>query len=96
MSGNTNTRKRLVASFLQFLSSELEKEGIDSEMAESIDVARQCLRMAYTTTAEDVPASQTQLIDIFRKHCPPPVSKICYLLLTWLQEMCCKLSFRSL
>lgn len=72
MSGHTSTRKRLVASFLQFLNDEIESEGIDSEMAESIDVARQCLRMAYTTTAEDVPASQSNLIDIFRKYCPPP------------------------
>ena len=74
MSGHSSSRKRLVASFLQFLSDEIEVEGNDSEMVESIDVARQCLRMAYTTTAEDVPVSQIKLLDLFKQNCPPPVS----------------------
>ena len=73
MASQTNPSKRLVAAFVQFLGDEIESEGIDPEKAESIDVARQCLRMAYTTTAEDVPATQTKLIDVFLKNCPPPV-----------------------
>ena len=74
MPGQQSDSKRLVAAFLQFLSGELQEEGIDPEMAESIDVARQCLRMAYTATSEDVPSSQIKLKDLFMKHCPPPVS----------------------
>ena len=66
--------KRLVAAFLQFLDDEIKSEDTNSEKVESIDVTRQCLRMAYTTTAEDVPASQEKLLDLFTKYCPPPVS----------------------
>jgi len=74
MSDKSSSSKRLVASFIEFLSEEIEVDDNDPEMVESIDVARQCLRIAYTTTVEDVPDSQAKLLDIFIKHCPSPVS----------------------
>ncbi|XP_078484755.1 small glutamine-rich tetratricopeptide repeat-containing protein beta-like [Ciona intestinalis] len=64
--------KRFVASIVQFLEDELNRDGVTPEMAESIDVARQCLHMAYTTTPEDVPSSQNKLLNVFLEACPPP------------------------
>uniref|UniRef100_H2YTD6 SGTA homodimerisation domain-containing protein n=1 Tax=Ciona savignyi TaxID=51511 RepID=H2YTD6_CIOSA len=70
---NNSDIKRFVASIVQFLEDELKREGVTTEMAESIDVARQCLHMAYTTTPEDVPSNQRRLLDVFLEACPPPV-----------------------
>lgn len=66
--------KRLVAAFSQFLEDELKRDGVTHDMIESIDVARQCLLMAYATSSEDVPSTQKKLLDIFVEACPPPVS----------------------
>jgi len=71
--------KRLVASIVQFLEDELKRDGVTPDMAESIDVARQCLQMAYTLTPEDIPAMEKKLIDVFDEVCPPPVSYCFYL-----------------
>nr|CAB3265685.1 RNA polymerase II-associated protein 3-like [Phallusia mammillata] len=64
--------KRLVAAIVEFLENELKRDGVTPDMAESIDVARQCLYMAYATTPEDVPSTQKKLIDIFVEACPAP------------------------
>lgn len=71
--------RRLIASVLQFLESEIQREDLDDEIKQSVDVSRQCLQSAYTMTSADVPTEQKTLKDIFLAACPAPVSRCPYL-----------------
>jgi len=69
----TNTSKRIVASFLQFMDGEMQGDGISDEDKQSIEVICQCLQATYTVTATDVPASQKPLVEIFTDVYPEEV-----------------------
>jgi len=68
--------KRLIASVLQFLESEIQRTDLDDEIKQSVDVSRQCLQSAYTMTSADVPTGQQTLKDIFLAACPAPVVEV--------------------
>ena len=68
--------KRLIASVLQFLESEIQRTDLDDEIKQSVDVSRQCLQSAYTMTSADVPTGQQTLKDLFLAACPAPVSVV--------------------
>lgn len=68
--------RRLIASVLQFLESEIQREDLDDEIKQSVDVSRQCLQSAYTMTSADVPTEQKTLKDIFLAACPAPVVEV--------------------
>lgn len=81
MSATTNApqddvSRRLIASVLQFLESEIQREDLDDEIKQSVDVSRQCLQSAYTMTSADVPSGQKTLKELFLAACPAPVVEV--------------------
>lgn len=70
----SNTSKRIVASFLQFMENEMKSESISDDDKQSIEVICQCLQATYTVTATDVPAAQKPLVEIFTDAYPEPAA----------------------
>jgi len=60
----------LVASFLQFMDGEMNRDDISADDKQGIEVACQCLQAAYTVTSTDVPASQKPLVQLFTDAYP--------------------------
>merc|ERR1711970_1671088 len=71
----SNNRKLLVASVLKFLKKEIESKKITPDQEESLNVATQCLSMAFNTSAEDA-KDLPDLIDLLSKACPDKMGKI--------------------
>lgn len=57
---------RLVYAILEFLENEIQTEAVSQEAAESLDVAKQCLEMAYGVSLDNTHLSSGRpLMDIF-------------------------------
>merc|ERR1712130_189932 len=67
--GMSNNRKLLVASVLKFLKSEIDGKMITPDQEESLNVASQCLGMAFNTKPEDAD-DLPDLMDLLTKACP--------------------------
>jgi len=65
----SNNRKLLVASVLKFLKSEIDGKKITPDQEESLNVASQCLGMAFNTKPEDAD-DLPDLMDLLTKACP--------------------------
>ena len=65
----SNNRKLLVASVLKFLKKEIDSKKITPDQEESLNVASQCLAMAFNTSAEDA-EGLPDLMDVLSKACP--------------------------
>jgi len=65
----SNNRKLLVASVLKFLKSEIDGKMITPDQEESLNVASQCLGMAFNTKPEDAD-DLPDLMDLLTKACP--------------------------
>ncbi|KAI7687293.1 Small glutamine-rich tetratricopeptide repeat-containing protein beta [Sarcoptes scabiei] len=76
MSNQSDTKRRLVASFMKFLSEEMKGDELSSEAKDSIEVTLQCLEEAYKINPVDgtLPSS-VPLLEIFAANCNQP-SKI--------------------
>merc|ERR1711970_789254 len=70
----SNNRKLLVASVLKFLKKEIESKKITPDQEESLNVATQCLSMAFNTSAEDA-KDLPDLLDLLSKACPDKMGK---------------------
>merc|ERR1711970_1035403 len=70
----SNNRKLLVASVLKFLQSEIESKKITPDQEESLNVASQCLAMAFNTTPEDA-KDLPDLLDLLSKACPEKMGR---------------------
>jgi len=71
----SNNRKLLVASVLKFLQSEIESKKITPDQEESLNVASQCLAMAFNTEPKDADGLP-DLLDLLSKACPDKMGKI--------------------
>jgi len=71
----SNNRKLLVASVLKFLQAEIESKKITPDQEESLNVASQCLAMAFNTTPEDA-KDLPDLLDLLSKACPDKMGKV--------------------
>ena len=65
----SNNRKLLVASVLKFLKQEIEGKKITPDQEESLNVASQCLAMAFNTKPEDA-EGLPDLLDLLTQACP--------------------------
>jgi small glutamine-rich tetratricopeptide repeat-containing protein alpha len=65
----SNNRKLLVASVLKFLQKEIDGGKITPDQEESLNVAVQCLGMAFNTKSEDA-ADLPDLMDLLTSACP--------------------------
>ena len=54
---------------LKFLQAEIESKKITPDQEESLNVASQCLAMAFNTTPEDA-KDLPDLLDLLSKACP--------------------------
>ena len=79
----SNNRKLLVASVLKFLQSEIESKKITPDQEESLNVASQCLAMAFNTEPKDADGLP-DLLDLLSKACPD--SKIQFKLKLFVSE----------
>lgn len=70
----SNNRKLLVASVLKFLKDEIEGKKITPDQEESLNVASQCLGMAFNTKPEDA-EGLPNLIDLLSAACPEKMAK---------------------
>merc|ERR1711937_303549 len=71
----SNNRKLLVASVLKFLKQEIDSKKITPDQEESLNVASQCLAMAFNTTHEDA-KDLPCLLDLLTKACPDKMAKV--------------------
>jgi len=71
----SNNRKLLVASVLKFLKAEIDSKKITPDQEESLNVASQCLAMAFNTTHEDA-NDLPDLIKLLTDACPDKMAKI--------------------
>merc|ERR1712088_1087770 len=71
----SNNRKLLVASVLKFLKSEIDGNKLTPDQEESLNVASQCLAMAFNTTPEDA-KDLPDLLDLLSKACPDKMGKV--------------------
>merc|ERR1712193_37874 len=70
----SNNRKLLIASVLKYLKQEIDGKMITPDQEESLNVASQCLAMAFNTTpddAEDLPC----LLDLLTEAAPDRMTK---------------------
>merc|ERR1719354_315634 len=70
----SNNRKLLIASVLKYLKREIDGKMITPDQEESLNVASQCLAMAFNTTpddAEDLPC----LLDLLTEAAPDRMTK---------------------
>jgi len=65
----SNNRKLLVASVLKFLKSEIDGNKLTPDQEESLNVASQCLAMAFNTTPEDA-EGLPDLMSLLTQACP--------------------------
>lgn len=70
----SNNRKLLVASVLKFLQKEIDGGKITPDQEESLNVAVQCLGMAFNTKSEDA-ADLPDLMDLLTSACPEKMTK---------------------
>merc|ERR1711970_703418 len=70
----SNNRKLLVASVLKFLQAEIESKKITPDQEESLNVASQCLAMAFNTTPEDA-KDLPDLLELLSNACPDKMGK---------------------
>merc|ERR1711970_549615 len=70
----SNNRKLLVASVLKFLKKEIESKKITPDQEESLNVATQCLSMAFNTTPEDA-KDLPDLLELLSNACPDKMGK---------------------
>jgi hypothetical protein len=62
-------RKRLVSGFLGFLAEEVKAKRPSEELAESLEVAMQCLESAYNIAPQDVSAAgEVPLLSLLQKQ----------------------------
>jgi len=71
----SNNRKLLVASVLKFLKQEIDSKKITPDQEESLNVASQCLAMAFNTTHEDA-KDLPCLLDLLTNACPDKMAKV--------------------
>lgn len=71
----SNNRKLLVASVLKFLKSEIDSKKITPDQEESLNVASQCLAMAFNTTHEDA-EGLPDLMGLLTQACPDKMAKV--------------------
>jgi small glutamine-rich tetratricopeptide repeat-containing protein alpha len=71
----SNNRKLLVASVLKFLKAEIDSKKITPDQEESLNVASQCLAMAFNTTHDDA-ADLPDLLQLLTQACPDKMAKI--------------------
>lgn len=69
----SSDKVRLIKSVVEFLKDDLTSSDTTPDKAESLEVALQCLRLAYDIEEEIIPDDQSKLIDIFTKAVPQPV-----------------------
>jgi len=65
----SNNRKLLVASVLKFLKSEIDGNKLTPDQEESLNVASQCLAMAFNTTPDDA-EGLPDLMSLLTQACP--------------------------
>jgi len=65
----SNNRKLLVASVLKFLKSEIDGNKLTPDQEESLNVASQCLAMAFNTTPQDA-EGLPDLMSLLKEACP--------------------------
>merc|ERR1711937_401473 len=71
----SNNRKLLVASVLKFLKQEIDSKKITPDQEESLNVASQCLAMAFNTTPEDA-KDLPDLLELLSNACPDKMAKV--------------------
>lgn len=71
-SGTTSEGTRLAFAILRFLKDELSGEENSPDRVESLEVAIQCIKLAYDIEEEDPAVDSPKLLDIFVKAVPPP------------------------
>lgn len=70
----SNNRKLLVASMLKFIKEEIDGKMITPDQEESLQVASQCLGMAFNTKPEDADGLP-KLLDLLTNACPDKMVK---------------------